>query len=73
MEFAPSTTNHTTPPNPKTNMDITELLAKQDGGDFLRAIAAAVLQLLMKADVEGLEKTIESAPFTHGQIPHSPG
>jgi hypothetical protein len=38
----------------KTNMDLTELLAKQDGGDFLRAVAEAVLQLLMEADVEGL-------------------
>jgi transposase-like protein len=29
-------------------------LAKQDGGDFLRAVAKAVLQLIMEADVEGL-------------------
>jgi len=35
-------------------MDLSELLAKQDGGDFLRAVAEAVLQLLMEADVEGL-------------------
>ena len=38
----------------KTNMDLSELLAKQDGGDFLRAVAEAVLQLIMEADVEGL-------------------
>ena len=38
----------------KTNMDLSELLAKQDGGDFLRAVAEAVVQLLMEADVEGL-------------------
>jgi len=38
----------------KTNMDLSELLAKQDGGDFLRSVAEAVLQLIMKADVEGL-------------------
>jgi transposase-like protein len=38
----------------KTNMDLTELLQKQDQGDFLRTIAEAVLQLLMEADVEGL-------------------
>ena len=38
----------------RTNMDLSELLAKQDGGDFLRAVAEAVLQLLMEADVEGL-------------------
>ena len=38
----------------KTNMDLSELLAKQDGGNFLRAVAEAVLQLIMEADVEGL-------------------
>ena len=38
----------------KTNMDLSELLAKQDGGDFLRTVAEAVLQLIMEADVEGL-------------------
>jgi putative transposase len=38
----------------KTNMDLTELLQKQDQGDFLRTIAEAVLQLLMEADVESL-------------------
>jgi len=38
----------------KTNMDLSELLAKQDGGDFLRSVAEAVLQLIMEADVEGL-------------------
>ena len=37
----------------KTNMDLSELLQKQDHGDFLRAVAEAVLQLLMEADVEG--------------------
>jgi hypothetical protein len=38
----------------KTNMDLSGLLAKQDGGDFLRSVAEAVLQLIMEADVEGL-------------------
>lgn len=38
----------------KTNMDLSELLAKQDVGDFLRSVAEAVLQLIMEADVEGL-------------------
>ena len=38
----------------KTSMDLSELLAKHDQGDFLRAIAEAVLQLLMEADVDGL-------------------
>ena len=49
-----STTNHTETPMTKTNMDLSELLAKQDGGDFLRSVAEAVLQLIMEADVEGL-------------------
>lgn len=38
----------------KTNMDLSELLAKHDGGDFLRTVVEAVLQLIMEADVEGL-------------------
>ena len=38
----------------KSSMDLSELLAKHDQGDFLRAVAEAVLQLLMEADVEGL-------------------
>jgi putative transposase len=35
-------------------MDLSELLAKHDQGDFLRGIAEAVLQLIMETDVEGL-------------------
>ena len=38
----------------KTNVDLSELLAKHDQGDLLRSIAEAVLQLIMEADVEGL-------------------
>ena len=38
----------------KTNMDLSELLAKHDQGDLLRSIAEAVLQLIMEADVDGL-------------------
>jgi putative transposase len=33
---------------------LAELMEKAGDGDFLRAIAEAVLQLLMEADVEGL-------------------
>ena len=33
---------------------LAELLEKAGEGDFLRAVAEAVLQLLMEADVEGL-------------------
>ena len=38
----------------KTNMDLSELLAKHDQGDFLRGIVEAVLQLIMESDVDGL-------------------
>ena len=38
----------------KTNMDLSELLAKHDQGDLLRSIAEAVLQLIMEADVDGV-------------------
>ena len=38
----------------ETNMPLIELLRKQDDGDFLRAVAEAVLQLIMEADVEGV-------------------
>ena len=35
-------------------LPLAELLAKSGDADFLRAVAEAVLQLLMEADVEGL-------------------
>src|SRR5271156_5896263 len=35
-------------------MALVELLQKSGEGDFLRAVAEAVLQILMEADVEGL-------------------
>jgi len=56
----------------KTNMDLSELLAKQDDGDFLRSVAEAVLQLIMEADVEGLigagkhERNTERATWRNG-------
>ena len=37
----------------KTNMDLSELLAKHDQGDFLQGIAESVPHLIMEAD-EGL-------------------
>jgi putative transposase len=37
-----------------SSMPLIELLQKQDDGDFLRAVAEAVLQLVMEHDVEGL-------------------
>ena len=35
-------------------LPLTELLEKAGEGDFLRAVAEAVLQLLMETDVEGV-------------------
>src|SRR3954453_12443383 len=35
-------------------LPLAELLAKAGGGDFLRSVAEAVVQLLMETDVEGL-------------------
>jgi putative transposase len=35
-------------------MALAELLQKSGDGDFLRAVAEAVLQILMEAEVEGL-------------------
>lgn len=38
----------------RSSMPLSELLEKHDDGDFLRAVAEAVLQLLMETDVEGV-------------------
>lgn len=38
----------------RSSMPPSELLEKHDDGDFLRAVAEAVLQLLMETDVEGV-------------------
>src|ERR687896_1006954 len=51
---------------------LAELLPKAGDGDFLRAVAEAVLQLLMEADVEGLigaarhERTAERQTYRNG-------
>ncbi len=56
----------------KTNMDLSELLAKHDQGDFLRGIAEAVLQLIMETDVEGIigagrhERSSERTTYPNG-------
>ena len=54
VEFADF--NHGPKETPMTNttLPLIELLRKQDDGDFLRAVAEAVLQLLMEHDVEGV-------------------
>src|SRR3954465_14103327 len=38
----------------ENRLPLVDLLEKAGDGDFLRAVAEAVLQLLMEADVEGL-------------------
>src|SRR3978361_2465143 len=38
----------------ETTLPLAELLAKAGDADFLRAVAEAVLQLLMESDVEGM-------------------
>jgi len=38
----------------KTTMPLADLVAKHDDGDFLRAVAESVLQLIMEADVDGV-------------------
>ncbi len=38
----------------KSNLDLVELLQKQDQGDFLRSVAEAVLQMIMEAGVDGV-------------------
>jgi transposase-like protein len=54
VEFADFNQEPREPPMTETSMPLIELLQKQDDGDFLRAVAEAVLQLLMEHDVEGL-------------------
>ena len=60
----------------KTNMDLSELLAKHDQGDLLRGIAEAVLQLIMETDVDGLigagrhERSGERTTWRNG-YPHA--
>ncbi len=51
---------------------LADLLEKAGDGDFLRAVAEAVLQLLMECDVEGLigagryERSGERTTWRHG-------
>ena len=54
------------------SMALIELMQKTDGGDFLRSLAEAVLQLLMEADVDGLigasrhERSAERVSYRNG-------
>jgi transposase-like protein len=58
-------------------MALVELLEKADDGDFLRAVAEAVLQLLMEADVEGMigagrhERSPERLNYRNGHRPRT--
>ncbi len=58
-------------------MALVELLQKADDGDFLRAVAEAVLQLLMEADVDGVigagrhERSPERLNYRNGHRPRS--
>jgi transposase-like protein len=54
VEFADFNHGPKETPMTEPSMPLIELLQKQDDGDFLRAVAEAVLQLLMEHDVEGL-------------------
>ena len=53
-------------------LPLAELLAKAGDGDFLRAVAEAVVQMLMEADVEGVigagrhERTGERTTYRNG-------
>ena len=53
-------------------LPLAELLAKAGDGDFLRAVADAVMRLSMEADVEGMigagrhERTPERATYRNG-------
>jgi transposase-like protein len=57
----------------KANMYLSELLAEHDqGGDFLRGIAEAVLELIMETYVEGIigagrhERSVERSTYSNG-------
>ena len=54
VEFGDFPDPRTESPMTKTTMPLSELLEKHDEGDFLRAVAEAVLQLIMETDVEGV-------------------
>jgi hypothetical protein len=49
-------------------MALVELLQKSGDGDFLRAVAEAVLQILMETDVEGLSVPAGTSAAAIGSI-----
>ena len=58
-------------------LPLNELLEKAGDGDFLRAVAESVLQLLMEADVEGLigagrhERAADRLNWRNGYLDHA--
>ena len=54
VELANFTPSEPEDPMTEETMTLAELLQKSGDGDFLKAVAEAVLQILMEADVEGL-------------------
>ena len=67
--FATLTANHTESPMTKAIMDLSELLADQDGGDFLLGVSEAGLQLIKRGPTSDAGMVPESA--TTG--PHQTG
>jgi transposase-like protein len=69
LQEPPATTED---PMTEDRMALVELLQKSGDSDFLRAVAEAVLQLLMEADVEGLigagrhERSAERLNYRNG-------
>src|SRR6266478_9353348 len=67
MRKPPATTED---PMTEDRMALVDLLQKSGDGDFLRAVAEAVLQILMEADVEGLigrhERTGDRLNYRNG-------
>jgi len=60
VEFGDFNHGPTEAPMTKANMDLSELLAKHDQGDFLRSIAEAVLQLIMDFERQAIDPVDQS-------------
>ena len=57
----------------ETNLGLSDLLAKQDGGDFTRSVAEAVLRLVMETNVEGLIGASKHERSTDRGMAQAPG
>ena len=67
VEFADFNHGPMETPMTEPTLPLIELLQKQDDGDFLRAVAEAVLQLLMEHDVEALSAPAATSAATAGR------